>query len=109
MAEPTSKKQLQEAWVLLRLGLREAAAAYNSPFAARISALPAIPPDPKFVEPLARRLVEEMTREAGEGELSPTIRLLKKTFRPNDAEKKRRNIEKTFNSYLSLWQGRQTG
>jgi len=89
--------------------MREAAATYKSSMATRISALPAAPPDPESVEPIARRLVEELTREAAEGEASPTLRLLKKTFRPNKAEKRRRNLEKTFNAYLKLWQAQKSG
>lgn len=109
MANPTSRKELQSAWVLLRLGMREAAAAHRSPVAPRISALPAVPPDPASVEPIATRLIEELAREAAEGEASPTMRLLKKTFRPNEAEKTRRNIAKTFNDYLRLWQAQKPG
>jgi hypothetical protein len=107
MGDLNSRRELQSAWVLLRLGMREAAAAYRSPVAPRISALPAAPPDPAEVEPIARRLMEELAREAGEGEASPTVRLLKKTFRPNEAEKKRRNVEKTFNDYLKVWRAQK--
>ncbi len=109
MVDPTSRKELQSAWVLLRLGMREAAAAYRSPVAPRISALPAVPPDPASVEPIARHLIEELAREAGKGEASPIIRLLKRTFRPNEAEKTRRNVEKTFNDYVKLWQAQKPG
>ena len=107
MAEPTSKKELQAAWVLLRLGMREAASEYRSSAAARVSALPAVPPDPSSVEPLARLLVDQLARESAGGEASPTIRLLKKTFRPNDAERTRRNLEKAFNDYLKAWRGQK--
>jgi len=41
--------------------------------------------------------------QAGEGQASPTMRFLKNTFRPNDAEKERRNLEKAFNTYLEAW------
>jgi len=87
--------------------MREAAAAHRSPVAARVSALPAVPPDPSEVEPIARLLVGELARESAEGEASPTLRLLKKTFRPNKAEKTRRNVEKMFNSYLKAWKAQK--
>jgi hypothetical protein len=109
LVDPTSRKELQSAWVLLRLGMREAAAAYGSPMAPRINALPAVPPDPASVEPVASHLIEELALRAAEGETSPTIRLLKKTFRPNEAEKTRRNVEKTFNDYVKLWQAQKPG
>jgi len=109
LADSSTRKELQSAWVLLRLGMREAAATYRSSMAPRISALPAAPPDPATVEPIARHLVEQLRREAAEGEASPTLRLLKKTFRPNVAEKRRRNLEKTFNAYLKTWQAQKSG
>jgi hypothetical protein len=107
LATPTTRKELQAAWVLLRLALREAAADHRSSLAPRISALPAVSPDPASVEPIAQTLVGELSREAGEGERSPTVRLLKKTFRPNKAEKRRRHVQKAFNDYLRLWKAQQ--
>jgi hypothetical protein len=93
--------------VVLRLGLREAASSYRSPQLPRVNALPAEPPDPETVGPIARRLAEELAHEAAEGEASPTVRLLKKTFRPNEAEKTRRSLEKAFNAYLKVWQEKE--
>jgi hypothetical protein len=109
VANQTPRQELQAAWVVLRLGLREAAALQRSVAAPRIAALPAAPPDPSVVEPLARLLVDQLARESAEGEPSPTLRLVKRAFRPSQADKRRRNIEKAFNDYLKAWQAQKTG
>jgi hypothetical protein len=101
---PSSKKQLQSAWVLLRFEMRDAASASRMPVLPRVNALPAEPPDPVSVEPTARNIIDALAKKAAEGEASPTIRLLKKAFRPNEAEKRRRKIEKLFNAYLKAWE-----
>ena len=109
MAYSNPKNELQAAWVLLRLDLREAAAAHRSAAAARIAALPATPPDPAVVEPIARLIVEQLQRETSADEPSPTLRILKKTFRPSPADKRCQRIQKTFNAYLKAWQAQSAG
>jgi hypothetical protein len=97
------RKELESAWVVLRLALRNAAKQYAPRLLERASGLGAQPSDPAQVEPIARKLNEMLGEEAGAGQASPTLRLLKNTFRPSDAERERRNLEKAFNAYLELW------
>jgi hypothetical protein len=98
-----SRKELQSAWMVLRLAIRNAATQYAPRHVERAGTLGGQPLDPAQVEPLARRLNEELAQQAGEGEASPTVRFFKNTFRPSDAEKERRNLEKAFNAYLDAW------
>ncbi len=109
-APPSSSSQaIKSAWVILRLGIRDAARTHRSPQMSRADALPVDPPEPEKVEPILRRLVEELSLEAAEGEKSPTMRLLKQTFKPNKAELQRRNLEKAFKDYRKAWDSKSQG
>ena len=98
-----SRKELQSAWMVLRLAIRNAASQYAPRHVERANALGGQPLDPEQVGPLAHRLNDDLAEQAGEGEASPTMRFLKNKFRPSDAEKERRNLEKAFNAYLDAW------
>lgn len=100
----SSRKELESAWMVLRLAMRSAAKGYAPRQLERMNAFGAQPVDPASVEPVARKLNEILVGEAGAGEASPTMRFLKNTFRPSEAEKERRNLEKAFNGYLAVWQ-----
>lgn len=101
---PSSRKELESAWMVLRLALRSAAKQYAARLQERTNSLGGQPLDPAQVEPLARKLEEILAEESAAGVESPTRRLLNKAFRPNDAEKERRNLQKAFNGYLAAWE-----
>jgi hypothetical protein len=98
-----SKKELDSAWKVLRLALRTAAMEYADRHLPRVSALSGQPVDPEQVEQLASQIEGELEKQSGEGQASPTIRVFRRVFRPNRAEKERRRLRKAFNEYLNVW------
>ena len=98
-----SKKELDSAWQVLRLALRTATLEYAERHLPRVSALSGQPVDPEQVAKLASQIESELEKISGQGQASPVLRALQKTFRPNRAEKERRRLEKAFNTYLEAW------
>ena len=98
-----SKKELDSAWQVLRFALRTAALEYAERHLPRVSALSGQPVDPEQVSQLATQIEAELEKISREGQASPVLRALQKTFKPNRAEKERRRLEKAFNVYLQAW------
>lgn len=104
-----SPKELQSSWMVLRLAIRNAASGYAPRLLEKTNAFGGQPLDPAQVQLVVRKLNEELEHAAAEGEASPALRLVKKIFKPNDAEKERRNLEKAFNTYLQNWNAQHAG
>lgn len=102
-------RSLKDAWVLLRLNLRDIARDYAERHKKSVSALSPDPVDPETIADLVRSLESELDRLAGESEKSPVLRGLKKVFAPNEYEKARRGLVKLFNAYLKAWKAENGG
>lgn len=104
-----TSKQLKDAWVLLRLNLRDIARDYVSNHQKAVDALPPEPTDPERIAPMVKAIASELDRLAGGSEKSPVLRNIKKVFIPNDYEKSRRRIVKSFDVYLKAWAADNSG
>jgi hypothetical protein len=104
-----TSKQLNDAWVLLRLNLRDISRDYVSNHKKAVEGLPLEPTDPERIAPMVKSMASELDRMAGGSEKSPVLRKIKKAFLPNDYEKSRRRIVKSFNVYLKAWAADNSG
>lgn len=96
-------RSLKDAWVLLRLNLRDIARDYMDRHLKTVSALSPDPVEPENIASLVQSFESELNRLAGESEKSPVLRNLKKVFAPNEYERTRRALVKLYNAYLKAW------
>lgn len=103
-----SRKELDAAWRVFRLTLRDTALQFSKSYASRVNSIPLEAVDPERVAPLVHGVVGELDQMSTAGEASPVLRALKRALKPTEAERSRKRLATAFEQYAKAWNA-QTG